>query len=44
MGNGCEPTGTSEKLRDLSGSKDGTDCDGHEMKKVGMCWVYEKKK
>ena len=28
MGNGREPTGTSEQLGDLGGSKGGTNCDG----------------
>ena len=39
MGNWCEPTGTSEKLEDIGGSKD---CDGNE--KVGMVQAREKKK
>ena len=29
MCNGCAPTGTSEKLGDIGGSKGGTDSDGH---------------
>ena len=36
MGNGCQPTGASEKWGDLGGSKGGTDWDGHEKEKVGM--------
>ena len=41
MCRGCEPTGTSQKLRDLGGCKSGTDCDGNE-EKVGMVRAHEK--
>ena len=33
---GGEPVGTPMKLGDLGGSNCGTNCDGHEKKKVGM--------
>ena len=33
---GCVPTGTSDKLGVLGGSKGGTDCDSYEKEKVGM--------
>ena len=36
MGNGGDPIGSSEKWRDLRGSKGGTDSDGYENENVGM--------
>ena len=44
MGNGCEPSGTSEKLEDFGGSRGGTDCDGHEKEMGGMFQAFEKKR
>ena len=36
MGNGCEPTGTSDIAGDIKGSNGGTDSNGRDKKKVAM--------